>query len=525
MPKAINAPLYFDKRPYDENTEQPTSNERRNMKQWLVMLGWLIIGVGVQAQTLAPMPEDQQLLVWQSPRNGDAGQLMLLTEDINIPVLSLPNTVTDVSLCGINPVSQDGRFVAFKVVDGNQTNLYQMTDANPRISTLNTNLNAMTCVGDGVQYSPDNLHVGYLMWGSPAESAITLAARLLIHDTATTNIKANYENVADFIMMDGGAAYVTLFKNTANDYVEAGINTWDGSSTREITTLFTDQTQGCVYTSTSINTLSDGRLVVTLGVRCTRGETRTQYQIYTVDTETRQSSLLLQGLANGQFFAYTRTNNIYTSPNGQAVFQVLPGNFSNDTGVLISTALDAPAERVVIPDYVQMPQLSKLAPNDIPQLSDNGQWLALVVNTPDRIATLNAIDLDAPNVPPIAVPSNNAGDAFTNLLFTDDNQQLFYLAGNTENNAAFSVDLVTGISNRVGRGRYIPNSAVMSPFASLVAVTDSRTYSDAEPRYDMVVTIDLATGAQTDLFAGADIVDGKVTNDSMLVPIAWRRPG
>ena len=494
------------------------------MRRWLIGLLVAMVGIGVQAQTLAPMPEDQQLLVWISPRNGDAGQLALLNEAEAVQVLPLPASVTDVDACGLDPVSQDGRFVTFSVRDGDIISLYQMTDASPRLNTLNTNLNAMTCVGDGVQYSPDNLYVGYLMWGSPSESAITLVSRLLIHDAMTTNIEANYENVADFTMVEGGAAYVTMFKNTADDYVEAGINVWDGSSTREITTLFTDQTLGCVYTSASISEISEGRLVVTVGVRCRRGETSTQYQMYTVDTETRQSSLLLQGLANGQFFAYTRTNNIYAAPNEQSLFQLLPGNFSNDTGVLFSTALDNPAERIVVPDYIQMPQISNLSTNDIPQLSLNGQWLALAVNTPDDNATLYAVDLDAPTVPPISVPGNNQGDAFTSLLFTDDSLQLFYLAGNPENNAAYSLDLTTGIPIRVGRGRYVANSAALSPFAPLVAVTDSRTYSDTEPRYDMVVTIDLVTGAQTDLFAGAEIVNGKVTNESVVVPIAWRKP-
>ncbi len=120
-------------------------------------------------------------------------------------------------------------------------------------------------------------------------------------------------------------------------------------------------------------------------------------------------------------------------------------------------------------------------------------------------------------------PSNWHNDALVSH-FTDDSLQLFYLAGNPENNAAYSLDLTTGISSRVGRGRYVANSAALSPFAPLVAVTDSRTYSDTEPRYDMVVTIDLVTGAQTDLFAGAEIVNGKVTNESVVVPIAWRKP-
>lgn len=39
----------------------------------------------------------------------------------------------------------------------------------------------------------------------------------------------------------------------------------------------------------------------------------------------------------------------------------------------------------------------------------------------------------------------------------------------------------------------------------------------------MLVMQDILTGEQTDLLAGAEIVDGRVVNSSVIVPLAWRK--
>lgn len=493
------------------------------MKQWRLLGLLLVLGGMTQAQTLAPLPANEQLLVWINPESTDPGQLALVTPDGVSQVLALSDTVTNVTACGTNATSSDGRQLALGVTDNSRLTLYQMTDTNPTLAILNIDVNGMTCVGDGLQYSPDGTRVGYLMWASPSDTDITLTARLLIQDTQTLNIIGNFDDVTDFAMTSTGAVFVTLFPNAQGDFVEAGINVWDGTSTREITTVFADQENDCSYGSASVSNVSNSLMTAMIGFRCQRGETNTQYQIYTIDTATRAATLTLAGLASGQFFDFTRTNNVYLAPNGGSLFQLLPDNFSNSTSSLIETSLTAPVEKVLVPNSIQMPQLRSGAPNGVPRISPNGQWLAVVANDPNNNATLYAVDMNNASLPPIVLPAASRGDRINALHFTRDNLRLFYVSGIEDNNVAYTLDLTTGIASRIGRGRYMLNSAVMSPTSSVVAATDVRTISDQEPDYNVLQLIDLATNAQTDLLAGAEIVEGKVVNARTLTPIAWRR--
>lgn len=496
------------------------------MKRWFSAGLLLALTVISQAQTLAPLPSNQQLLVWDNPDEGKtAGKLVLLTSDTTTDVLTLDNTVSNVVACGTNPTSLNGRQLAIGVTNNSRITLYQMTDNNPALTVLNTEVNGMTCVGDGLQYNADGTRVGYLMWPSPADTAITLTSRLLIQDTQSLAFLGNFDDVTDFSMTADGAVFVTLFRNAQGDFVEAGINVWDGSSTREITTLFADQENKCSYGSASVSNISDSQLAVMIGFRCQRGETSTQYQIYTVNTSTRAATLTLAGLASGQFFDFTRTNNVYLAPNANSLFQFLPDNFSNSTSRLIETPLTNPGENILVLNSIQMPQLRSVAPNGVPQVSPNGQWLAAVGNDANNNATLYAVDMNNASLPPIELPAASRGDRINSLHFTSDNGRLFYVSGIPENNIAYTLDLTSGVASRIGRGRYVLNSAVLSPTAPVVAVTDIRTVSDKEPPYNVLQMIDLGSNAQTDLLAGAEIVDGKVINTRTLTPIAWRRPG
>ena len=44
-----------------------------------------------------------------------------------------------------------------------------------------------------------------------------------------------------------------------------------------------------------------------------------------------------------------------------------------------------------------------------------------------------------------------------------------------------------------------------------------------EPLYLNLVTVDIESSAVTTLWEGAEIVDGKVTNQRFAYPLAWRR--
>lgn len=488
-----------------------------------ILLGlWLTAICTSRAQELPPLPDGQRLLVWVQSVDGNGGELALMGGGPTQAVLPLSSSASSAALCGAQATSPNGRYVAFSVTDGRTTNLYQMIDASPRLTILSNNINPMTCTV-GVQYDPDSARVGYLMWPSPNVSGLEPTARLLIHNAENLALVGNFENVADFDMTRGGATFVTMFRNAQNEYVEVGINTWDGTSTREVATLVADQGNRCVYTSASVASISPTRLAVTVGFRCRRGNTTTQYQIYSVDTEARVAVLLLQGQAKTQFLPNARTNQVIVAPNGQSIFQLLPDNLRTDSGVLIEMPLAAPVERVLLSGAVQMPQAGRPAVNGLPTLSLDERWLALVVNDANNNATLYAYDMNAPALPPIFVPSSSRGNRFTGLQFTADSGTLFYLAGTPESNAAFALNLTTGVSSRLARGRFNLDAAAVSPFTPTVALVDSRTLADGQPRYDALVMVDLNTGTLTDLLIGANLAEGRVRERLTLVPIAWRK--
>ncbi len=488
-----------------------------------IVIGWLVL-IGVSsAQEIPSLPDGQQILMWAQPMGGGGGSLLLVGAGEPQTVLPLSSSVSSVAPCGVNATSPDGRLVTFSVTDGGMTNLYQMRDNSPRLGILSNNINPMTCVV-GVKYAPNSARVGYLTWSSPAVGAITPVARLLIHDAETLALVGNFENVADFTITAEGASFVTMFRNAQNEFVEVGVNVWDGTSTREVTTLVSNQSEGCVYTSVSLDHITATQLVVTVGFRCRRGVTATQYQLYSVDLETRIATLLLQGQAKTQFLPSSRTNQVIVAPNNASIFQLLPDNLRTDSGVLVEVQLSAPVERVLLPGAIQMPQVGRPPANSLPVLSPDGRWLALVVNDANNNATLYAYDLDAATIPPIFVPSSSRGDRFSGVQFTGDSGTLFYLAGTPEVNAAFAVNLTTGISGRLARGRFKLEAAAVSPFTPTVALVDSRTLTDSQPRYDTLVMLDLNTGAVTDLLVGADLSDNRVRDRISFVPIAWRKP-
>jgi hypothetical protein len=477
---------------------------------------WLALTGTSRAQELPPLPDNQRLLVWIQSIDGGGGELALIGSGPAQTVLPLSRSAGSVQPCGAQATSPNSRYVAFSVTDGGATNLYQMIDASPRLNILSNNINPMTCT-IGVQYDPNSMRVGYLMWPSPNVNNMAPTARLLIHNAENLALVGNFENVADFDMTSTGAAFVTMFRNAQNEYVEVGINVWDGTSTRELTTLVADQSNRCVYTSASIASITSTRLALTVGFRCRRGITATQYQIYSVDTEARVAVLLLQGQTKTQFIPNARTNQVIVAPNGQSIFQLLPDNLRTDSGVLIEMSLAAPAERVLIPGAIQMPQANRTPINGLPVLSSDARWLALVVNDANNNAALYAYDMNAPSLPPIFVPGSSRGDRFAGLRFTGD------LAGTPESNAAFALNLTTGISNRLARGRFNLDTVAVSPFTPTVALVDSRTLTDGQPRYNALVMVDLNTGALTDLIIGANLAEGRVRERLALVPIAWRR--
>jgi hypothetical protein len=486
---------------------------------WLgVVLTVFLLGA---CSSNAVLPSGEKLLVWS--QGSDSGQLLLVDGGTVTEILALASAKPSVVPCGTAPTSPNGNASAFSVADVNTTTLYLMRGTDAQLLTLQGNINPMTCVGDNLQYAPDSNRVGYLAWAAPNTADITPSARLFIHNVGDNSIQANIENVASFDMTQNGADYITFFANQNNKTVQVGINRWDGSTSREVTTIYADESNTCDYQSANIRNMSNQRMAVILAYRCARGETRTQYQLYIVDVESNSSTLLSSGVARGALFAFTRTTNIYPAPNGNAIFATIPDGVKNDSSKMLNILTENSAETVLIERNIVMPQVNQTSPNAVPSVSYDGRWLAMVENDGNNIAKLSIFDLDNATFPPIVLTAGSAGDAISSVLFSLDSKKLFYVAGTDgENNSAFALDLATGVSNRLIRGKYNSVSAI-APSGSFVALTDRRSIRDDQPTYDVIVMLDLANGTQKDVLVGADVTDSTVTNVRELVPIAWRK--
>ncbi|MBC6935478.1 MAG: hypothetical protein DWB42_06525 [Chloroflexi bacterium] len=444
------------------------------------------------------------------------GQLALVAADGSAtPLLDIPPQTSRLVPCG---ASSDGVLLAYYIGLDNGA-LYLMRGAQSPVKV--DDVPALTCLGPGqAVFAGDRL--AYIAYESGAAQSEFADGFLRVVNTSSLERLFRAENVTAFDLNADGAAYISLFTNNRNEADEAAVVWWNGSTEREVVTLVPTG-EGCRFVSGQIIIAPDGRFVTVMGQRCKTGDTRTQWQLYVVDPAAGSATLAASDFQAGAFAPFAGTNTIFFSPDGSRAYFTVPDGVTAYTAGLKAINLADLSVSNVIEKQAVMPNFGG-APNAFPQLSPDARWLAMVVTTPNNENTLNIVDLANPGVAPITLSAGSRGDVLSAMVFTADSARLFAVAGGVDSadNSLFSVDLATGSSSRLSRGRFGNGLAVIG---SVVAVPDWQIPDDPkEPAYLNMVVINADGGEKATWFTGADIVDGKVTNQRFAFPLAWRRP-
>jgi dipeptidyl aminopeptidase/acylaminoacyl peptidase len=164
--------------------------------------------------------------------------------------------------------------------------------------------------------------------------------------------------------------------------------------------------------------------------------------------------------------------------------------------------------------------------NAIPRVSPDGRWLAAVVTSPNNENALYIWSLADASVAPITLRAGSAGDAISSLAFSADSSRLVLVAGGSDgaDNSLVAVDLATGTDFRVARGRF-GSGLTLSPDGGYAALLSWQKVDDPkEPLYANLVAIAIQNSVVTTLYTGAEVVDGKVSNQTFAFPLFWWRP-
>ncbi|MBZ0300254.1 MAG: hypothetical protein K8J31_10950 [Anaerolineae bacterium] len=497
----------------------------------LVVLALLIGTLPVALpQDATPVPLNANILTWaeagsnpQESSPSTAGELGLMDgSGAFTKLLDVPAQTSRLEPCGNEAYAPDGSTFAFYMGLDSGT-LYLMKGSDMPVPVAE--VNALTCLGGGTfQFSPDSSRLAYIAYEPDAASSEFADGFLHVVNTADLSETYRYENVTAFDLAAGGMAFVSFFTNDRSEADEAAVFWWNGNAEREVATLRPDE--NCRYTSASITTAPDGSLLLVLGHRCRSGDTRTSWQLYRINVEDRSATLAASEFAEGQFASYTGTNQIMILPGGDAALFLVPdGVTANTAGVMVVQLADLSISEVIQRQAVY-PTLSG-APNAFPVVSPDGRWLAVVVTSVNNDNTLNVIDLSAPATPPITLSAGSRNDLITTMAFSADSQRLIFIAGaaglgRDAGNSLVALDLDSGSDFRIKRGHFARGFAI-APDGSAVAAMDYELPEDErEPAYLNLVKIDIDTSETTLLAEGADVVDGKVTNQRFAMPLSWR---
>jgi len=435
-------------------------------------------------------------------------------------VLELPKGTSRVESCGDTPKSPDGKLYAF-YVGQDKGSLYVMRGSDKQPAKIG-DVQALTCLGNGTfQYAPGSNRFGYISYeGDAAKSEFADGFLHVINSSDFTELY-KYENVTAFDLTDNGAAFVSFFTNDKNEADEAAVIWWNGTSQQEVATL-KPASEDCRFTSASVTVLPDGKLMLVLGHRCKKGDTTTNWQLYSVNPSDKSATLAANASQKGAFAAYTRSNGIYLSPDGkQAVFTVPDGVTANTVGVKRVNVSDLSIADVIDKEVVT--STLNGTPNATPRVSPDGKWLAAVVTTPNAANNIYIWSLTDPSAAPIMVSAGSKGDIVSSMEFTPDSSRLLAVMGgdNKANNSLVSIEVASGRDSRVARGHF-DKGLTISADGSQAALLDWQIPEDTKQQpYLNLVSINLNDGSTATLYTGADIVDGKTANQRFAYPMAF----
>jgi len=501
-------------------------------RKYAILVALFLLSISsIYAQDVG-IKEDEKLLVWiadaQRPgqqKSQEPGQLVWIDNEGNFdPFMDVPLQTSHIMTCGqTSSLSSDGESLAFYVgTDMGTLHILRGTDS---LFVVDTDFHAMGCTGNGTfEFFPDSSKFAYIDYDPDSMGGSYGDGTLRIYNNVTFEQIRNFDSVTNFDVEGNNVVYARFFANDRSEAIETAIVLWDGESDREVATLFAET--DCVYNSANVKLLPNGNIVAIMGHRCNTGDTRTNWQYYIIDPANHIATQITDGPQDGRFFAFSRTNTIYSSPDGATTFFTIPDGITNHTvslqlvdmaGMSMTPVLQ---KDVIMPRYTNVPFADENHP--IIQ-SPDGTWLSMVRNTADDDATLNIYDLSQPNLPPIELSAGSRRDQIVEMEFTPDNNHVIYVAGgnNGGDNSLWGVDLASGNNFRIRRGKY--GWGVISPDGGRIALINWVPTDNNQPPYATLVVVDIETTDETLLFQGGEVVNDTLTGVRFALPIAWRR--
>lgn len=479
------------------------------------------------AGALALADANDRLLVWLAPGQNPGeqtapGQLVFVDgTGGTTPVMDVPGQTAGVVPCGDEATSPNGEHFIF-FMGGDDGDVYRMTGTDTPV-LLDEGVQALTCLGGGTfQWASDSSRFGYVAYEPGAASSEFSDGFMHIYNTASLAEELSSDNVVAFDVSATGVAYVSFFTNDNNEADEAAIFWWSGNAEVEVATLQPEE--DCHYTSAQVAIGSDGKFLLIMGHRCTRGETRTSWQLYTVDPSARSATLASSDFQPGLFASFARTNNILFSRDGSTAYFTVPDGVSANTAAIAAVNLSDMSITVPLERQAVFPNLSGGA-NAFPRISPDGNWLATVVTSPSNDNAVYVWNLTDTTAAPVIFEAGSTGDTISSFVFTPDSARLILVAGGDRgaDNSLIGLDLATGSNFRIARGSF-SQGLVMSPGGTEVAVMDWQELEDPqEPSWLNTVAVNVDSSEIATIFEGSEIVEGKVENMQFAYPLVWRR--
>ena len=491
------------------------------------------IGV-VRPQGADEAPPATNVLTWvedgPSPAESSpsvAGQLGLMDAagEFN-SFLDVPAQTSRLRACGDEASSPDNSMFAFYVGLDRGT-LYLMKGADAP-AVVHDDVSALACVGGGsFQYSPDSSKFAYIAYENDAASSEFADGFIHITDANTLEDLYSGDGAVAFDVSADGVAYVRFGTNDRHEADMATIFWWDGNGqARPLRVPDLKPDENCHFTSASVAILPDDNLLAMTGQRCRTGDTRTSWQLHYVDVAGHSTNIVAHDFLPGAFAAFSRSNQITVLSDGENALFTLPDGITANTVSLMEVNLKDYSTSTLIDKQAVYPTLNQ-GSDAFPITSPDGRWLALVTTTPNNENTLRIFDLNNLAEAPISISAGSKNDIISDMTFSADSQRLVFIAGSEStgrnaDNSLMAVDLATGSDYRIMLGRFARGLAV-APDGSEVVVQDAQIVEDErQPPYLNTIQVNVDTSDTTTLFEGADIVDGKVTNQRFAKPLSWR---
>lgn len=470
--------------------------------------------------TVPPVPARDVLmggvLAWIGTTGGVAGtprtgQVALITADGTISTLiDAPNIATPARACGERPAAGD-LFAFF--VGGERGTLYIMRGANAPVAIAETDY--LACLGMGTfAWSPNAGRFAFIDYPAGATRAEYTAGTLRAYASTDFAPIAAVPDVSAFALGLNDALLLRFYPSARGIAEEAAVLLWeDGADApREIATLLPTE-GGCRFTSGQI-VRADGDALLIMGQRCTRGDTATRWQLYTVGLGDGAASLVRSDAQPGAFVTFARNNALFPSPDGRTVYFSVPDGVAAFTVALAAInradfTISVPvARQAVFPNYSG-------TTNAAPRFSPDGRWLGFVITSPDADNQIAALELNAPARPPVTVSAGGRGNLIPGFAFSPFSDRLYAIAGGADN-ALLDIDLNSGASRRIARGRF---SGAVVANRDQIAVLDGRRESNPPGEFLDLVLVSIADGSKRTIFRAEALVGGA---SRIAVPLAWR---